>query len=99
MEQIWQDTLLRAAIGLLLANVLARIAAGLATHTFRLKALAGWMVEQVLPWLLRSAVVEIALLSLPPEWADLRTLARGAVCVCLCSALLRHLLEALREPA
>jgi hypothetical protein len=99
MEQIWQDTMLRAVLGLLLANVLARIAQGLSTRSLPLATLIDWLTGQLAPWLLRAAIVEIVLLSLPPEWGDLRPLARGGVCVCVCSALLRHLVEALREPA
>ena len=99
MELIWQDTMVRAMFGLLLANVLARIAAGLSTRTLRLKLLLEYLRTQVLPWLVRALMVEIVLLSLPPEWADLKTLARGAVWLCVSSGLVRHLVEALREPA
>jgi hypothetical protein len=99
MELIWQDTLLRALLGLLLANVLARIAAGLSARTLRLKPLLAWLVTQILPWMLRAALAEIVLLSLPPEWSELKSLARGAVWLCVSAGLVRHLVEALREPA
>jgi hypothetical protein len=99
MEAIWQDTMVRAMVGLLLANVLARIAAGLAARTLRLRPLLQYLETEVLPWLVRGVMVEVVLLSLPPEWADLKTLARGAVWLCVSSGLVRHLVEALREPA
>ena len=86
MELIWQDTMARALFGLLLANVLARIAAGLSTRTLRLKLLLEYLRTQVLPWLVRGLMVEVVLLSLPPEWSDLRSLARGAVWLCVTSA-------------
>jgi hypothetical protein len=99
MEQIWQDTMLRALFGLLLANVLARIAAGLTARTVRVKKLVEYAQTEVLPWLVRGLMVEIVLLSLPPEWSEFRTLARGAVYLCVTSGLVRHLVDALREPA
>ena len=99
MEAIWQDTIVRAMFGLLLANVLARIAAGLGTRTLRLRALLTYLETEVLPWLVRGLMVEIVLLTLPPEWSEFRTLARGAVYLCFTSGLVRHLVEALREPA
>jgi hypothetical protein len=99
LASIWQDAMLRAVLGLLVANLLARLAAGLATRTFRLRAWADWVASRILPWLLRAAIVEVALLSLPPEFAELRALAHGAVWLCVSSGLVRHLVEALREPA
>jgi hypothetical protein len=99
MEAIWQDTMVRALFGLLLANVLARIAAGLGARTLRLKQLLRYLTDEVLPWLVRGLMVEVVLLSLPPEWAELKNLARGAVWLCLSSGLVRHLVEALREPS
>ena len=99
MEAIWQDAMARALFGLLLANVLARVAAGLAARTLRVKQLVDYLTAEVLPWLVRGLLVEIVLLSLPPEWADLKNLARGAVWLCLSSGLVRHLVEALREPS
>jgi hypothetical protein len=99
MEAIWQDAMVRAMFGLLLANVLARIAARLGTRTLGWRALLVYLETEVLPWLVRGLMVEIALLSLPSEWSDFRALARGAVWLCLTSGLIRHLVEALREPA
>lgn len=99
MEHIWQDAMARAMLGLLAANVLARVATGLTTRTLRLKHLLRYLQTEVLPWLVRGLMVEIVLVSLPAEWSDFRTLARGAVWLCLTSGLIRHLVEALREPA
>jgi hypothetical protein len=99
MEAIWQDTMVRGLFGLLLANVLARIATGLATGTLGLQPLVQYLRTEVLPWLVRGLMVEVVLLSLPAEWTDFRTLARGAVWLCVTSGLIRHLVEALREPA
>ena len=99
MEQIWQDTMLRPLVGLLIVNVLARLALELSTRTFRPRAWADWLATQVVPWVLRAASVEVVLLVLPPEWAEVRALARGAVCLGVCSALVRHTVEALRDPA
>jgi hypothetical protein len=99
MEQIWQDTMLRAVVGLLVANVLARLATALSCGASPFKPMLAWLSAELVPWLLRALVEEIVLLSLPPDWADLQPVARGTVCLCLCSALLRHLLQALRDPA
>jgi hypothetical protein len=98
MEQISQDALLRAVVGLLLVNILVRVAADLSARSLRVGRLADWLVAEVLPWVLRAASVEVVLVVLPSEWAEVRSVARGAVCVGVCSALVRRLLETLREP-
>ena len=97
MDTLLQDSMPRAVLGLLVANILATVATRLASRTLHLRAFVEWLVARVLPWLLRVAIVEVVLISLPAQWADVRALASGAVCLYLCSALLRHLLEALRE--
>jgi hypothetical protein len=94
---VWDDSLARAVLGVLLANFLVRMAAALSRRTFRLRVMADWHSTRALPYLLRAAVVEIALLTLPPEWGEVKATARSAVWLFVCSALARNIVEALRE--
>jgi hypothetical protein len=98
MTILTEETIARAVLGLLAANLLARAAAALATRTFSPRLMADWLATRTLPYLLRAVSVEIALLALPPEWAETRRVVRSAVWLFACSALVGHTLAALREP-
>ncbi len=93
---VWGNPLVKAVLGLLLANVLAGIAAALYTKTFRLAALGDWLVTRVVPYLLGAGTMQIVLLTLPPDWSGISTAAASAVWLFVCAALVGHVLDALR---
>jgi hypothetical protein len=96
-DLVWGNPLVKAVLGLLLANILAGVAAALYTRTFRLAALGDWLITRAVPYLLGAGTVQLVLLTLPPEWSGITAAAATSVWLFVVLSLVGHVLDALRD--
>lgn len=85
-------TKLSVLVSLIAANLILGLAVSIYTKTFRLKAVADFLISRVLPYILSYfAVVVVAIVE--PAWQIAVTVVWGAVILALIGAILTNLKE------
>jgi len=85
-------TKLSVLVGMIFANLILGIAVSIYTKTFRLKAIADFLLSRVLPYILSYfAVVVVAVVE--PTWEIAVTIVWGMIIAALAGAILTNLKE------
>ena len=96
-QAIYDHVLVRAILGLILANVLAGIAASLFTRSFRLAAVADFLLTRSVPYLLGAGTLQLVLLTVPPQWSGVTEPVSNGIWMFAIASLVGHILGTLRD--
>lgn len=91
LQEIFNNDQVKAILFLVAANVIAGVAASLATKTFRLWALADFTTTRLIPYLLGYASVRLVT-AVMPEWQSYG----DAVWALIVAALVGHIVASLQ---
>lgn len=94
---IYGHPMVRAVVGLLLANVLVGIATSLYRGDFHLAETADFLRTRAVPYLLGAGTIQLVLTTVLPEWSGLSGAAGTAVWMFVMAALVGHILGQLRD--
>lgn len=94
---IYAHPIVRAVLGLLVANVLVGIAAAIKAREFRLAMLGDWLLNRAIPYLIGAGAVQLVILTVPQEWSGIGSALSSAVWLFVVGALLGHILDTARE--
>lgn len=94
---VYSHPVVRAVLGLLVANVVSGIAVSLYTKQFRLAATADWLMSRAIPFLLGAGTLNLVLYTVPAPWSGVSEAATTAVWLFVCAALVGKILDNLRE--
>lgn len=97
VNAVYNNDLVRAVLGLILANVLVGIAVSLYTRTFRLGDVGDWLLTRAIPYLLGAGVVQVVLLAVPEQYSGMGQATGALVWGFVLAALVGKILTGLRE--
>lgn len=97
IQQVYGHPIVRVVAALLVGNVISGIAVAMYRRNFALGALADWLMSRAIPYLGGSAVVQLMLIAVPPEWSGVGQMVGSGVWLFVCGALVGKILENLRE--
>lgn len=89
--------LVRWVVALLVVNVIVGIAASLYTKTFRLAAVADWLLSRALPYLLVAVGLQVLVFAALGESRELVQAAATAVWAFVLAALLGKIFNTVKE--
>lgn len=94
ITQVYQNKMVVAVLGLMIANIIAGIAYAIYDKEFRLAQMGDWLYTRALPYIAGAGAVQVVLLTVPVEWsgmsAGLSTVVWGFVILSLLGRILYY---------
>ncbi len=97
LQMIYANGFVRAAVGLVIADVLTGIALAFYNKDFRLGSTGDFLLTRAIPYFIGAGGLQVVLLTVPIEWSGLSGAVGSAVWTFVVLAMLGHLLDNLRQ--